>query len=176
MRYKILYIAVIIVIIAFVSAILMPKRKKTFPNPYESNAADCSIKKEIVNGKIIEKNFFGCNSGEIGDKIILNQKDSVRNAAKELYIVAKQGDKLSLQALDADKFNILVNGEILKNSQGNPFRLYNLKFGRLAMLIRDTFTVPKGIYLYSDGNELPQQASSFGIIPKTFILGRVVEK
>ncbi|MDP3052653.1 MAG: signal peptidase I [bacterium] len=117
--------------------------------------------------------FYNCNEVMAGDIIIYNYSGDPEPLIK--IVKAVPGDRFQLEQ-SPDGWNILVNGEILKNSQSRPYILDARGYKMLSLYENDyKGIIPTAAYLIlgnlSNGS---LDSSRFGLIDKSDILGKAV--
>ena len=133
-----------------------------------------SLEPLIKDGEIIEVLFgyYNCNPIQRND-IVLYFYSGNKNPIIKI-IKGIPGDKFSLKKTNKGWY-ILINGEILKNSQNQPYILDKRAYKVLSLYEKDyKGIIPEDTYLIL-GN-LPQgsiDSSYFGLVGKKDILGKV---
>ena len=120
--------------------------------------------------KILE-NYYACNPVKKEDIVIYKYRGSVEPLIK--IVKAVPGDKLDLLKKDGG-WNIIVNGEVLKNSENKPY-LINETGYRILSLYIDNYKgeIPEGAYLIL-GNDPGGSLDStrFGLVGKDDFIGK----
>jgi signal peptidase I len=189
MPKKIFLIFLIVVIAAVLVLILFGKTKeerKTITTQSIEKSQNCPIKIEekIVRGNSLEplikdgetiEVFFGyysCRPIQRNDIVLYSYAGNKNPIIK--IIKGIPGDKFSLKKTN-NGWYILINGEILKNSQNQPYILDERGYRVLSLYEKDyKGIIPEDAYLIL-GN-LPQgslDSSHFGLVGKKDILGKV---
>jgi signal peptidase I len=147
---------------------------------------DCKIKKEerivrgsslspvLEPGQKIEVNFgyYDCYEVKRNDVVVLKNASNPELLIK--IVKGLPGDNFHLEK-NQSGWNILINGEILKNSEGWPYFLNEQKQKMLALYERDyQGKIPSESFLVL-GNITSGtlDSSFFGLVPKADILGKV---
>lgn len=156
-----------------------------FKNSGKDNGFECPVKTEerIVRGGSLQgliedgrtvKILFGyyrCHKIKRGDVVVYN---FAGNKAPIIKIVkAVEGDKFHLERTDGG-WHILINGEIVKNSEGQPYLLNERGYKMLSLYERDyQGIIPENAYLLL-GNKTDGSLDSthFGLVDKSDILGK----
>lgn len=117
--------------------------------------------------------FYDCNEVMAGDIIVYNYSGDPEPLIK--IIKAVPGDKFQLKQ-SPDGWNILVNGETLKNSRNEVYELDERGYRMLSLYENDyKGIIPTNAYLIlgnlSNGS---LDSSHFGLIDKSDILGKAV--
>ena len=134
-----------------------------------------SLQGLIEDGQIIKALFgyYDCNKIERNDVVLYSV--SGREAPLIKIIRGLPGDKFNLQIATAGGWHILINNEILKNSQDTPYLISEQGYRMLSLFINDfQGRIPAEAYLIL--SNLPQggiDSTQFGLIHKKDILGRV---
>ncbi len=121
--------------------------------------------------KILLK-FYDCNEVKRGDVITYSYAGDKNPLIK--IIKGVSGDKFELQKTEND-WHILINGEIVRNSQNQPYVFGNGGYKMLSLYERDyKGVIPENAYLIL-GNLASGSLDStyFGLIDKSDILGKV---
>ena len=117
--------------------------------------------------------YYACHKVERGDIVLAQVSNNENPIVKSVKMIP--GDKFHVEKNGEERWNIIVNGEILKNSEGSAYRLdekkalllesYEKQYGGL---------VPEGKY-YIMGNNPAGSADStrFGFISHSQILAKV---
>ncbi|MBI5306556.1 signal peptidase I [Candidatus Wolfebacteria bacterium] len=118
--------------------------------------------------------FYDCHEIKAGDIIAYNYSGNPEPLIK--IVRAVPGDKFQLKrSSDDQNINILINGEIIKNSQNQPYLLDTKGYKMLSLYEKDyKGIIPKDTYLIL-GNLANGSLDSahFGLIDKSDILGKV---
>jgi len=177
------------VVILVVFALFFPPEPKIFSSGKENSiiynlSCDTSVEEKTVRGNslygLIEpgstvKVYFGyykCNEIKRGDIVAYNYSGDPNPIIK--VVKGLPGDKLHLQEANG-VWNILINGETVKNSKGEPYSLSASGSQMLSLYERDyKGVIPADAYLIL-GNLSSGSIDStyFGLIGKNDILGKV---
>jgi len=179
MEHKKVLISIVIVLIAMVSITAFLLHEK---EPLECITSESL---EIVNGDSMEPllmnrqtvrviyGYYDCNEIERNDIIIINYSGSSDPLVKSVKAVEND----SFDILKTERgWNIIVNKEILKNSQGIPYSISKSGKDMINIYLQSyNNTIPLGAYLVL-GEKLSGSVDStkFGLIGKENILGKVV--
>ena len=166
----------------------LEKSTLSFTNSLEAKAEnkDCELKTEerIVRGDSLSpvlepgqkiKIFFdhyNCYEVKREDIVVLEYAGNPNPLVK--IIKGLPGDSFYLEKNKSD-WNILINNEILKNSEGNPYVLSEQRQKMLSLYERDYGgKIPSESFLVL-GNKVfgTVDSSYFGLIGKSSILGKV---
>ena len=83
------------------------------------------------------------------------------------------GDKFELRETDRG-WNILINGQILKNSEGNPYLVAGKDYEMLSLYEKDYGeSLPENTYLLLGNMAGSIDSRRFGLVDKSDILGKV---
>jgi signal peptidase I len=199
MRKRIIFIFLILVtafvLILILSGKIKEEKKKITNKPAEKlkkeevrneKSQNCPIKIEekivkrnsleplIKDGETIEVLFgyYNCNAIERNDIVLYSYSGNKNPIIK--IIKGIPGDRFSLKKTN-NGWYILINGEILKNSENQPYILDDQGYRLLSLYEKDyKGIIPEDAYLIL-GN-LPQgslDSSHFGLVGKKDILGKV---
>jgi signal peptidase I len=199
MRKRIIFIFLILatafVLILILSGKIKEEKKKITNKPAEKlkkeevrieKSQNCPIKIEekIVRGNSLEPlikdgetieilfGYYDCHPIERNDIVIYFYAGNKNPIIK--IIKGIPGDKFSLKKTN-NGWYILINGEILKNSENQPYILDDQGYRLLSLYEKDyKGIIPEDAYLIL-GN-LPQgslDSSHFGLVGKKDILGKV---
>jgi signal peptidase I len=189
MPKKIFLIFLIVVITAVLVLILFGKpkeNKKTIITRSIEKSQNCPIKIEekIVKGNSLEPlikdgetievlfGYYDCHPIQRNDIVLYSYSGNKNPIIK--IIKGIPGDKFSLKKT-SNGWYILINGEILKNSENQPYILDDQGYRLLSLYEKDyKGIIPEDAYLIL-GN-LPQgslDSSHFGLVGKKDILGKV---
>jgi signal peptidase I len=182
-------IFLIVVITAVLVLILFGKpkeNKKTIITQSIEKSQNCPIKIEekIVKGNSLEPlikdgetievlfGYYDCHTIERNDIVLYSYAGNKNPIIK--IIKGIPGDRFSLKKTN-NGWYILINGEILKNSENQPYILDDQGYRLLSLYEKDyKGIIPEDAYLIL-GN-LPQgslDSSHFGLVGKKDILGKV---
>lgn len=117
--------------------------------------------------------YYNCNEVLIKDIVAYNFSGNAEPIIK--IIKGLPGDKFSL-IKNGNYWNILINGEIVKNSENLPYQLDEKSYRLLSLYERDyKGVIPSNAYLLL-GNLASGSldGSRFGLIDKSEILGKVI--
>jgi len=136
-----------------------------------------SLSGVIEDGATVKILFgvYDCNPVERGDIVIYKYAGNADPIIKIIRAVSGDGFKLN-KAKNGAGWNILVNGEVLKNSKGEDYIIDDRGYRLLALYERDyEGIIPDGGYLIlgnlSSGST---DSTQFGLVAKGGILGKVV--
>jgi signal peptidase I len=120
----------------------------------------------------IDFNYYSCNEIKREDVVVLKYAGNYDPLVK--IIKGLPGDNFHLKK-EKSGWNILVNNEILKNSEGNPYVLSEQRQKMLALYERDYQGKIPSEYFLVLGNKVSgtMDSSYFGPIGKSKILGKV---
>ena len=172
LAFSVLFLAVLIVFVLFSS------------KGQESQLCPIQIKTEIVHGSSMEpliergkeiKALFGyydCHSIKRNDIVLVNYSGNENFLIK--IVKAVPGDEFHLQKAE-NGWCIVINGKILKNSEGVPYLLSKRRKKMLSLYENDyQGIIPEGAYLVL-GN-IPSgsvDSTKFGLIGKSAIIAEV---
>ncbi len=162
------------------------KKKIVSSDQVEQKSEKCSVKIEqrivhgnslsplIKNGQTIKIlfDYYQCHEIKRGDIVAYNytgDKNPIIKIAKGM-----PGDSFKLKETESG-WNILINNEILKNSENNPYLITGNKYKMLSLYENDYQNgIPGETYLLL-GNLISGSVDStqFGLIDKSGILGKV---
>jgi len=161
--------------------------QNSLQNPVQNPAA-CVSEEKIVevrgdslsglveDGAVLKilMGYYKCHPVERDDLAVYNYP-----GAEALIKIAKgvPGDKFHLQKTTAGCWNILINKEIIKNSQETPYCISEQGYRMLALYEKDyQGVIPENAYLIL-GNQVggTLDSSRFGLVGKDDILGKIVE-
>ncbi len=172
---KILRVLLIIVITALIVVILFSSAFKNCPIKIEEKIVrGNSLEPLIKDGETIEVLFgyYDCHPIQRNDIVLYSYSGNKNPIIK--IIKGIPGDKFSLKKTN-NGWYILINGEILKNSENQPYIFDDQGYRLLSLYEKDyKGIIPEDAYLLL-GN-LPQgslDSSHFGLVGKKNILGKV---
>jgi signal peptidase I len=189
MAKKIFLIFLIVFITAVLGLILFSKfkeDKKSITTQSIKKYQNCPIKieKKIVRGNSLEPlikdgetievlfGYYSCNTIQRNEVVLYNYAGNKNPIIK--IIKGIPGDKFSLKKTNRGWY-ILINGEILKNSENQPYILDERGYRVLSLYEKDyKGIIPENAYLIL-GN-LPQgslDSTHFGLVGEKDILGKV---
>lgn len=133
-----------------------------------------SLSPLITSGQEIEALFkyYDCNSIKRDDIVLVNYAGNDNFLIK--IIRGLPGDNFELKERN-DGWNIFINGEVLKNSEGQEYLIFEKGYQMLSLYERDyNNKVPKAAYLVL-GNKPSGSLDStrFGLIDKSNIVAKV---
>lgn len=153
-------------------------------------AADCSTKNRAVTvrgnslgslvpegSKItITENYYACHDVERDDIVEYFYAGSTDPLLKSVR--GLPGDQLALKQDSRGAWNILINGSVLKNSQGQAYAIGSSGQNILALYVHDyRGVIPQGAYLImgeEPGGSL--DSTRFGLVGKADIIGKLERK
>lgn len=157
----------------------------TAPSPLPDARADCpsGVYNDIVRGISLEplvhggatvrisKGYYDCHAVQRGDLIIYHY---VGNEYPLIKIVkAIPDDAFALQKNPEGLWNIVVNGGVVKNSEGVPYALTERKSAMLKLYAKDYPRLPVGTYLIlgnlANGST---DSTAFGLVGTEGIIGK----
>jgi len=141
----------------------------------EFTVAGGSMEPALASGQIIRVDTSAYSRAPIraGDIVLIEQPGGNEHLVK--FIRAIPGDTLSLLEQPGGS-QVLINNEVLKNSEGEPYLLPENKRAMIGLYIRDyAGVVPEGAYLVL-GNHATGSTDStvFGLVSVGRIKGRVL--
>lgn len=152
------------------------------------NSSGCEVKEQPlkVNGGSLSgfiedgaeikalMNYYVCNPVERGDIVLYGHSGNKNPLIK--VVKGIPGDKFQLKKTSAGCWNILINGEISKNFQNEPYCFGDSGYKMLSLYEKDyEGVIPPNAYLIFGnlvGGSL--DSSRFGLIGKNDLLGKVV--
>ncbi|MCK5289445.1 MAG: signal peptidase I [Candidatus Aenigmarchaeota archaeon] len=163
------------------------KQAETLQTETPQSERDCIIEKEskIVNGISMEpiisdrqevtilKGYYSCNPVERNDIIIYSYAGNKNPLIKIVKGIPE--DTFELRKTGSS-WNIIINDEILMNSQDTPYLLDKREYGILSLYEKEyKGIIPGNTYLLM-GNlaEGSLDSTRFGLIDKKDIIGKVV--
>ncbi|MCX6760599.1 MAG: signal peptidase I [Candidatus Nealsonbacteria bacterium] len=120
---------------------------------------------------IVYFGYYKCNDPKKGDMVIIDYAGNKNPIIKIVKGVA--GDSFSLKEASGG-WNILVNGEVLKNSQGREYVISQGGYRMLSLYAKDyNNKIPENAFLVM-GNLIGGSIDStaFGLIGKNDIIGK----
>lgn len=117
--------------------------------------------------------FYDCNEIKRGDIAAYNYAGNPEPIIK--IIKGISGDKFNLKSAESGGWNVIINDEIVKNSQNQPYVLKEKGYKMLSLYEKDyKGVIPENAYLIL-GNAAngTLDSSVFGFIDKSDILGKV---
>ncbi len=133
-----------------------------------------SLQGLIEDGQTVKVLFgyYNCHKIERGDVVLY---DFAGNKEPVIKIVKGiEGDSFHLVKVDGG-YHILINGEIIKNAQGEPYLIDQSGYKMLSLYEKDySGIIPKDAYLILGNLTYGSLDSTrFGLIDKSDILGKV---
>ncbi len=119
----------------------------------------------------IQYGFYSCNPLKRGDLVIYNYPGNDIPLIK--IAKAIPGDSFTLIKTQ-NGWNIIVNGEVLENSEGMPYSISDSRRAMLALYEKDYKGIipPEAILVLGDRPEGTLDSTQFGLISVKDILGR----
>ena len=117
--------------------------------------------------------YYQCHEIQRGDIVIYNYAGSADPLIK--IVKAVEGDSFKLQQ-SAEGWNILINGEIAKNSRGEPY-VFNEQGYRMLSLYENDYqgVIPiDAVLLLGNTASGSLDSTRFGLVGKNDILGKVI--
>ena len=174
---KVLISIIVLIAVVLVTAFLL----------HEKEPLECvtSESLEIVNGDSMEPllmngqsvrvlyGYYNCNEINREDIIIINYSGSSDPLVKSVKAV--ENDRFHLLNVESG-WNIMVNGEILKNSQGIPYSISKGGKDMISIYLQSyNNTIPLGAYLVlGEKSSGSVDSTKFGLIGKEDILGKII--
>ncbi|MCR4328196.1 MAG: signal peptidase I [Patescibacteria group bacterium] len=131
----------------------------------------------VENGEKVKviKGYYACNDAKRGDIVVYNYSGTVDPIVK--VVKAIPGDKLELKKSN-DGWNVVVNGEIVKNSQRVPYLIAGNAYKILNLYVQD---YARGGGVVTGGGHLilgniptgSLDSTSFGMVTKNDFIGKV---
>ncbi|KKU19698.1 MAG: hypothetical protein UX29_C0001G0081 [Parcubacteria group bacterium GW2011_GWA2_46_10] len=118
--------------------------------------------------------YYKCNEVQREDIVIYNYAGDTNPIIKVVKGIA--GDKFDLEETAGDGWHILINGGVLKNSEGQPYLIDGKGFKMLSLYSKDyDHVIPDNAYLIM-GNQVNGSTDStrFGLVHKDDFLGMVL--
>ncbi len=156
-------------------------------NPVRKNKNDCAVTAEtkyvrgFSMGPIFKPEqeitalygYYNCNKIEREDIVLLNYPGNNSPLIKMVKMIPD--DKFHIEKNGEDKWNIIVNGEILKNSEGFPYQIDEKKALLLESYAKQYGGVVPANFYYVLGNILEGTVDStrFGFVSRFQILAKV---
>lgn len=129
----------------------------------------------VENGQTVKIlfGFYNCNKIQKGDMVAYNYAGNPEPIIK--VVKGIHGDKFELKKSDAG-WHILINNQIIKNSEGKPYLISGNKYKMLSLYERDyKGVIPENTYLILGNIPVGTSDSSrFGLIDKSDIFGKVI--
>ena len=122
--------------------------------------------------KVLE-NYYACNDVKRGDIVEYRYAGNPNPIIK--IVKGVPGDKISLKQ-NGNYWNILINGEVLKNSKGEAYRLDDRGYKILSLYVNDyRGIIPQDAYLILGNDPAGSLDSSrFGLVGKDDFVGKVL--
>ena len=122
--------------------------------------------------KVLE-NYYACNDVKRGDIVEYRYAGNPNPIIK--IVKGVPGDKISLKQ-NGNYWNILINGEVLKNSKGEAYRLDDRGYKILSLYVNDyRGVIPQDAYLILGNDPAGSLDSSrFGLVGKDDFIGKVL--
>jgi len=190
-KLLLIIIVVIIIVIGFFLISKISKKEKSQIAQLETSENHCptqSRKRVKVEGDslipilypdtdiTVILNYYDCNDIKRDDIIAYDY--AARSEPIIKIIKAIPGDSFGFKKVGLkNEWNIQVNNDIIKNSEGTPYVLAKPNYDLLNLYVKDyNGIIPTGSYLIL-GN-LPQgslDSTRFGLVHKDDILGKVIK-
>lgn len=181
--YKIIII-VFLVLISLGTIWLFMEKKEEVSQAFLEEECPVEKREHTIHGNslspLIEDNsqveflwsYYDCNEVKRGDIILYNYTGSEDPLIK--IIKGLPGDTFSLQE-EEERWNILVNEKILKNSAGKPYIISERKHNMLSLYTESYDNeIPEEAYLIlSDNPAGGLDSTHFGLIDMGDILGKI---
>lgn len=119
--------------------------------------------------------YYDCHRGKRGDIVLYSYAGNDNPLIK--VIKAAPGDQFSLEEAEAGGgWNIVVNGEILETSAGEPYVIAGKKYDMLALYEKDYGDgIPENTYiLLGEQPSGSMDSTRFGLVHKDDILAKAV--
>ena len=176
-------------LIFFREEFFLKKTIRSFPDRIEAKSDkkifEPEVQEKIIKGNslipILEPdqrvsvivNYYNYNEIRRGDVVILSYAGKENPLVK--IIKGLPGDSFGLKESEPG-YNLLINNEIIKNSEGNPYFFDENKKKILALYEKDyQGKIPPNAFLVLGNNPSGSIDSSyFGLIGKDSILGKVI--
>lgn len=148
----------------------------------------CEIQREqlIVRGNSLEPfiqsgreitallGYYSCNEVKRGDVVLYRYAGNKNLLIK--IVRGVPGDTFSFFRQDGNLYNLYVNEELVRNSEGIPYRFNDQAFRMLSLYIRDyKGVIPARAYLIlGDQPDGSLDSERFGLVDISDISGKVV--
>lgn len=135
-----------------------------------------SLEPIIKAGKSVEvlTGYYNCNPVLREDIVVYNYSGNKNPIIK--VVKGIPGDTISLSKNGDNYWNILINGEILRNSENIPYQLTEKEYKIISLYIKDyNGVIPENTYLIM-GNKPKGSLDSrrIGLVDKKDIVGKVI--
>lgn len=122
----------------------------------------------------IDFNYYACHKPQAGEIIIYQYSPDKNPIIKNIKGVA--GDSIELKPM-ADKWNIIINGQILRNSAGQEYAIDRKGYNLLSLYIKDyQGKIPTNSFLIlGDQTQGTFDSSMLGLVGTQGLLGKVVK-
>ncbi|KPJ71254.1 hypothetical protein AMJ50_02745 [Parcubacteria bacterium DG_74_3] len=129
----------------------------------------------IESGEVVEIlfDYYNCNEVEREDVVLLNYPGFEKPIIK--IVKGVSGDRFQLKETEQG-WHVLINGNILQNSEGIPYLLNEKRVGMLKLYEKDYRGIIPDNTLLLLGN-LPSgsiDSTIFGLVDKSGILGKAI--
>lgn len=123
---------------------------------------------------LIDFNYYICNKPRVGDIVSYRYSASKNPIIK--FIKGTEGNSIELKPKD-NKWNIVVNGEIIKNSAGQEYLIDKNRYNLLSLYIKDYGNkIPQNaLLIMGDRPEGSFDSTSIGLVGTEGLLGKVIE-
>lgn len=118
--------------------------------------------------------YYACNEVAVGDVVIYDDAGEPRPLIKMVQAVA--GDSFALAFAEGGA-KILINGQVLKNANDEPYRISSQAHQLLSLYERDYGGfIPKGaLLLLGNTASGSRDSTEFGFASSKQLLGKVIE-
>lgn len=121
---------------------------------------------EVVN---VVDDYYKNNTVERGDIVLFKH-----SANENLLIkVVKATDKDFLEIKDK---NLLINGDVMKNSVGQIYIFQPNEIKMLGLYIEDGYLPKDTVFVFGDNITDSKDSRNFGAVPKSYIISLIKQK
>ncbi len=150
------------------------KSQDCFVKEEERTVRGSSLSPLIKSNQTIKAlfNYYDCYEIKRGDIVLFDYAGNKNSVIK--IVKGISGDKFELRQLNSG-YNIIVNGQIIKNSENEPYLVSGNAYKMLSLYERDyKGVIPENAYLLL-GNRISGSVDSttFGLVDKSGIIAKV---
>lgn len=122
----------------------------------------------------IDFNYYNCHKPQPGEVTIYQYSPDKNPIIKNIKGIA--GDSIELKSM-ADKWNIIINGQILRNSAGQEYAIDGKGYNLLSLYIKDYGNkLPANSFLImGDQSQGTFDSSMLGLVGTQGLLGKVIK-
>ena len=116
---------------------------------------------------LVDENYYKTNEIKRDDLVLF------KHSANENYLIKiiKATDEDFLEIKDK---NLIINGEIMKNSVGNIYTFQPNELKMLGLYLKDGYLPKNTIFVFGDNVGASKDSRKFGAVPEDYVVGKKI--